>query len=415
MGGSFGFQRGHRGRGPGHSIMAQPGMQRGGCTLRRTSATWSHAITAPEPPSVARGFLFADLRNYSAWVESTETMPRRLCCERTATSCGRQSPSSMAPRSRPRAIASTSSLASPSAALNCGLRILELGCREPGGRRGQRSRSGSVCTLARPWPWTMATSGRVVNVTARVCGQAAAGELLVTDAVRSLTRTYLDVTLPAAWSQAAQGHLRADQPLSRRAGERRRSGIAVAVRRRPLADRRRRASDPPRRRGVGIDRRRADSRDIGAPGSGSSDSAGPTARDSQSATIQRIGGRGRSIPHRRRDSAAPAASRAGPGAVPASRCGGQAGRVPDPHRPAGPSPGVGQGRDRMQPRRNHRADQLWLWNVDDVGHDNADSALAAHGELAGATPGTCRENGRRSRRGPSAEPAEGSLLRIDHR
>jgi hypothetical protein len=42
---------------------------------------------------------------------------------------------------------------------------------------------------------TVATDvGSVVNIAARVCAQAAAGELLVTDAVRSLTRTYLDVT-----------------------------------------------------------------------------------------------------------------------------------------------------------------------------------------------------------------------------
>jgi class 3 adenylate cyclase len=32
-----------------------------------------------------------------------------------------------------------------------------------------------------------------VNIAARVCSQARAGQLLVTDAVRSLTRTYLDV------------------------------------------------------------------------------------------------------------------------------------------------------------------------------------------------------------------------------
>jgi class 3 adenylate cyclase len=31
----------------------------------------------------------------------------------------------------------------------------------------------------------------VVNVAARLCAQATAGELLVTDAIRSLTRTYL--------------------------------------------------------------------------------------------------------------------------------------------------------------------------------------------------------------------------------
>jgi hypothetical protein len=49
-----------------------------------------------EPTSVARGFLFADLRNYSAWVESHGDHAAATSCAPTATWCGVRSPSSTA-------------------------------------------------------------------------------------------------------------------------------------------------------------------------------------------------------------------------------------------------------------------------------------------------------------------------------
>lgn len=36
-------------------------------------------------------------------------------------------------------------------------------------------------------------------------------------------------------------------------------------------------------------------------------------------------------------------------------------------------------------------DRLWLWQIFNTGYGNAEAALAAHGGVAGAVPGTCRE------------------------
>ncbi|MEA2652114.1 MAG: hypothetical protein QOI85_1835 [Chloroflexota bacterium] len=82
---------------------------------------------------------------------------------------------------------------SPSAALKCGLRILELAAES------QASAGGAIPVgvgvhVGETVAMDDGFVGSAVNVAARVCAQAAAGELLVTDAVRSLTRTYLDVT-----------------------------------------------------------------------------------------------------------------------------------------------------------------------------------------------------------------------------
>ena len=168
-------------------------MQRGGCTLRRTSATWSHAITAPEPPSVARGFLFADLRNYSAWVESHGDHAAAILL-RAYRDVVRQAVAEFdGAEIKTEGDSFYVVFGSPSAALNCGLRILELAA-ESQASAGAAIPVGIGVHAGETVAMDDGYVGSVVNVAARVCAQAAAGELLVTDAVRSLTRTYLDVT-----------------------------------------------------------------------------------------------------------------------------------------------------------------------------------------------------------------------------
>jgi hypothetical protein len=77
-------------------------------------------------------------------------------------------------------------------AVKCGLRIIELAAASKAAAGGPIPVGVGVHAGE-----TVATDegfvGSAVNVAARVCGQARAGELLVTDAVRSLTRTYLEV------------------------------------------------------------------------------------------------------------------------------------------------------------------------------------------------------------------------------
>ena len=164
-----------------------------GGTLHGTSAEWSHAITDAEPPSVARGFLFADLRDYSAWVESHgdhaaatllrayRDLVRQAVAEFDGAEIKTEGDSFYVV------------FGSPSAALNCGLRIQELAAESRAAAGGPIPVGIGVHAGE-----TVVTDegyvGSVVNVAARVCAQAAAGDVLVTDAVRSLTRTYLDVT-----------------------------------------------------------------------------------------------------------------------------------------------------------------------------------------------------------------------------
>ena len=150
-------------------------------------------MTDTEHPSVARGFLFADLRNYSAWVEShgdhaAATLLgeyRSLVRQAVADFHGAEI--------KTEGDSFYVAFESPSAAVKCGLRILELaaGARDAAGEPipvGIGVHAGETVVTDEGYV------GSAVNVAARVCAQAAAGELLVTDAVRSLTRTFLDVT-----------------------------------------------------------------------------------------------------------------------------------------------------------------------------------------------------------------------------
>jgi hypothetical protein len=93
---------------------------------------------------------------------------------------------------------------SPSAAVRCGLRILELAAASQAAGGGPIPVGVGVHAGE-----TVATDegyvGSVVNVAARICAQAAAGELLVSDAVRSLTRTFLDVTFQARGRRRLKG------------------------------------------------------------------------------------------------------------------------------------------------------------------------------------------------------------------
>ena len=150
-------------------------------------------MTDTEQTSVARGFLFADLRNYSAWVEAHgdhaaatllrayRDVVRRAVAEFDGAEIKTEGDSFYVV------------FGSPSAAVNCGLRLLELAAESQAAAGGPIPVGVGVHAGE-----TVVTDegyvGSVVNVAARVCAQAAAGELLVTDAVRSLTRTFLDVT-----------------------------------------------------------------------------------------------------------------------------------------------------------------------------------------------------------------------------
>jgi class 3 adenylate cyclase len=154
--------------------------------------------------SIARGFLFADLRGYSAWVErhgdhaaaalirEYRDLVRQAVGEHRGAEIKTEGDSFYV------------AFDSPSAAVRCGLRVLELAAA-----------SGAAATGLIPVGIgvhageTVATEegfvGSAVNIAARVCAQARAGELLVTDAVRALTGTYLDVGFQSVGRRRLKG------------------------------------------------------------------------------------------------------------------------------------------------------------------------------------------------------------------
>ncbi len=197
--------------------------------LQPHSPSVGHAVTDTEHPSVARGFLFADLRNYSAWVESHGDHAAASLLRAYRDAVRRAVGEFDGAEIKTEGDSFYVVFGSPSAAVNCGLRILELAAESQAAAGGPIPVGVGVHAGE-----TVVTDegyvGSVVNVAARVCAQAGAGELLVTDADRSLTRTYLDVTFLARGRKRLKG---ISEPIGlyrvTPAGERAsRSGLLVA-------------------------------------------------------------------------------------------------------------------------------------------------------------------------------------------
>ena len=143
--------------------------------------------------SGTNGFLFADLRDYTRYVEAhgDRAAASLLDAYRDARARGGR-PSSVAPRSRPRATASTSS--SPRRAAPSSAAWRSSMPRRSRLRRAARPiRVGIGVHAGETVETAEGYVGSAVNVAARVCSQAKPGELLVTDTVRALTRTFLPV------------------------------------------------------------------------------------------------------------------------------------------------------------------------------------------------------------------------------
>jgi class 3 adenylate cyclase len=144
-------------------------------------------------PSRTNGFLFADLRDYTRYVELH----------------GDQAAAALlgAYRSMVRGAVATFGGAeiktegdsfyvvfpSASSAVQCGLAILDAAAESARGD-GPPIRVGIGVHAGETVETSEGYVGSAVNVAARVCSQARPGELLVTDTVRALTRTFLPVS-----------------------------------------------------------------------------------------------------------------------------------------------------------------------------------------------------------------------------
>ena len=196
-------------------------------------------MTDAEPTSVARGLLFADLRNYSAWVETHGDHAAAVLL-RAYRDVVRQAVAEFhGAEIKTEGDSFYVVFGSPSAAVMCGPRILELAGASQAAA-GEPIAVGVGVHAGETAATEEGYVGSVVNVAARVCAQAAAGELLVTDAVRSLTRTYLEVSFQPRGRKRLKGSsepvgiyrvtpaiVGARPPASRAFAERRRLVVAA--------------------------------------------------------------------------------------------------------------------------------------------------------------------------------------------
>ena len=156
-----------------------------------------------------RGFLFADLRDYTAFVERRGDHAAAALLERYRILVRHEVASFAGAEIRTEGDSFYVVFDSASAAVRCGLAII----------------AAAGATAADPDPIhvgvgvhageTVETGegyvGAAVNIAARLCSQAKAGELIVSDTVRALTRTYLDVTFEPLGARRLKG---LDEPMT---------------------------------------------------------------------------------------------------------------------------------------------------------------------------------------------------------
>jgi class 3 adenylate cyclase len=205
--------------------------------------TGTPGAAGPAPAgAVTHGFLFADLRGYTRYVDAhgdhaaAELLDRYRSLVRGEVSAFRGA------EIRTEGDSFYVVFDSAGAAVRCGLAIVAAAAATAEGpadaiQVGVGVHAGE--TVETPEGYV----GLAVNIAARLCAQAKAGELVVSDTVRSLTRTYLDVEFEPMGTRRLKG---LDEPIAidrvtprgpangqaahaRRAGTRRRWWVAGAA------------------------------------------------------------------------------------------------------------------------------------------------------------------------------------------
>jgi class 3 adenylate cyclase len=156
-------------------------------------AAYPAPVAAPgvDAPHLTRGFLFADLRDYTGYVEAHGDRAGALLLARYRALVREVVAAAQGAEIRTEGDSFYVVFGSVSAAVGCGLAIVE----------------AAAATAADPDPIqvgvgvhageTVETSegfvGSAVNIAARLCAEAKSGELVVSDTVRALTRTQIGV------------------------------------------------------------------------------------------------------------------------------------------------------------------------------------------------------------------------------
>jgi len=167
----------------------------------------SPSPSAPGPPPaggaphLTRGFLFADLRDYTSYVDAhgdhagAELLARYRALVRGAVAAAQGA------EIKTEGDSFYVVFDSASAAVRCGQEIIAAADAAPGEpiRVGVGVHAGETVETSEGFV------GSAVNIAARLCAQAKAGELVVSDTVRALTRTYLDVEFEPLGSRRLKG------------------------------------------------------------------------------------------------------------------------------------------------------------------------------------------------------------------
>jgi class 3 adenylate cyclase len=161
-------------------------------------------------PSVTHGFLFADLRGYTRYVDAHGDHAAADLLDRYRTLVRGAVASFRGAEIKTEGDSFYVVFDSASAAVRCGLAIVEAATATAEGP-ADAIQVGVGVHAGETVETTEGYVGSAVNIAARLCAQAKAGELVVSETVRSLTRTYLDVEFEPLGTRRLKG---LDEPIA---------------------------------------------------------------------------------------------------------------------------------------------------------------------------------------------------------
>ncbi len=146
-------------------------------------------MTEPSVGPLTRGFLFADLRDYTAYAEAHGDRAAADLLDRYRALVRVVVAGSAGAEVRTEGDSFYVVFPSASAAVGAGLALVAAAAEASAAEPANPIRVGVGIHAGEAEERAEGYVGTAVNVAARVCAEAAAGEVLVTDTVRSLTRT----------------------------------------------------------------------------------------------------------------------------------------------------------------------------------------------------------------------------------
>lgn len=152
-----------------------------------------------------RGFLFADLRDYTSYVELHGDRAAANLLERYRTVVRAAVASAHGAEVKTEGDSFYVVFPSASGAVRCGLAIVAAAGEASRAHPEVSIRVGVGVHAGESVETAEGFVGSAVNIAARICGQAKAGEVVVSETVRSLTRTSLDVRFEAIGARRLKG------------------------------------------------------------------------------------------------------------------------------------------------------------------------------------------------------------------